>query len=426
MRLTAILVMIPCLTASVVRAERPTPNFAGAEGFGAAARGGNGGREWRVTTLEDDVDRPPRGSLRWAVGQHGPRIVRFDVAGTIRLDGPLEVDEPYLTIDGSDAPGDGICLSDHSFVVRDCHDVVVRFVRFRRGDVTTLALNRRKKRERPTGSGDLDCVELRDAQSLLFDHCSLSWSNDELFGITRCRDVTIQWCLLAEPLSNPALHPYGDNHAYGINSSAATLSIHHCLFARFVMRGPQFEANDVRPSTDYDPKFEVVNNVVFDYQRSGSRYTTGIEDRPEDAVGRTFAMQFINNFYVNDQPRPEILATTKHGVIEPLRVFVSGNLGPNRPSLDDDEWRVLFAEQTPMREADADVQAQVARERLFKAPIPVTEQSAAEAYDAVLREAGCSLRRDAADRRIVEDVQKRRFREPVRSQVDVGGWPELQ
>lgn len=426
MRHAATFVLLYCAVASIARGDEPRPNFPGAEGFGAATRGGNGGRELRVTTLEDDVDRPPRGSLRWAVEQQGPRIVQFDVAGTIRLAGPLEVTQPHLTIDGSDAPGDGICLRDHSFVVRDCHDVVVRYVRFRRGDVTTLALNRKKKRERPTGSGDLDCVELRDAQSLLFDHCSLSWSNDELFGITRCKDVTIQWCLLAEPLSNPALHPYGDNHAYGINSSAATLSIHHCLFARYVMRGPQFEANDVRPTTDYDPKFEAVNNVVFDYERSGSRYTTGIEDRPKDAAGRTFAMQFINNFYVNDEPRPEILGTTKHGVIESLRVFVSGNLGPNRPSLDDDEWQVLFAEQTPMREADDDVRAQVANDRLFRAPIPVTEQPTAEAYDAVLRDAGCSQRRDAVDRRIVDDVRKRRFRDPVRSQDDVGGWPKLK
>src|SRR5581483_11984416 len=116
---------------------------------------------------------------------------------------------------------------------------------------------------------------------------------DEIFGIVQCKNVTIQWCLLAEPLSNPAIHPYGDNHAFGLNLSASTLSLHHTLLAHYVMRGPQFEANDVRRTLGFEPRFEAVNNVLFDYARSGSRYTTGIEDHPDEAAGTHFAFQFI-------------------------------------------------------------------------------------------------------------------------------------
>ena len=43
--------------------------------------------------------------------------------------------------------------------------------------------------------------------------------------------MTIQWCILSEPLAGRKLHPYGDNHAFAINANASTLSVHHCLFA---------------------------------------------------------------------------------------------------------------------------------------------------------------------------------------------------
>jgi hypothetical protein len=403
------------------------PAFAGAEGFGAVARGGAGGHILEVTRLDDDPDNPREGSLRWAVEQPGPRIVHFAISGNIRLKAPLTVREPFLTIDGSTAPGEGVCICDHSFNVRKSHDVIVRYVRFRRGDVTVLQRNKDEGLRRPRGSADLDCVSLDDSQNILFDHVSLSWCCDEIFGIVRCQNVTVQWCLMAEPLSNPAIHPYGDNHAFGMNTSASTLSIHHNLIAHYVMRGPQFEANDVRRElTDYNPQAEAVNNVLFDYTHSGSRYTAGIEDHPEEAEGKTFSFQFINNMYLADPPSPEILGTVKHGVIEPLRVYVSGNIGPHRKSDSQDQWDALFAERTPMRQADAAMQAQVAGAMLFTAPIAVTTHPAAEAYELVLQQAGCSHRRDSFDRRIIENVRQRRFGRIVRSQDDVGGWPELK
>src|SRR5688572_2208474 len=115
-----------------------TPAFPGAEGFGAASRGGSGGKRLEVTSLDDDPRQPQPGTLRWAVQQAGPRIVRFACAGNIRLKEPLAVSEPFLTIDGRDAPGDGVCLADHCLHLKRTHDVIVRFIRIRRGDVTTL------------------------------------------------------------------------------------------------------------------------------------------------------------------------------------------------------------------------------------------------------------------------------------------------
>lgn len=403
------------------------PAFEGAEGFGAVARGGAGGEILWVSTLDDEPSAPRPGSLRWCVQQPGPRIVRFQVAGNIRLKAPLVVKEPFLTIDGSDAPRGGICLCDHTLAVKDSHDVVVRYLRVRHGDVETLRGVRAAGLPRPRGSGDLDCVSLDDSHNLIFDHCSLSWSCDEIFGIVRCKNVSIQWCLLAEPLANLEIHPYGDRHAYGLNLSANTLTLHHCLVAHYVMRGPQFEANDVRRGLGYDVQMEAINNVFFDYERSGSRYTTGIEDHPEEAAGTKFQFQFLNNFYVNaDKRRPDIEAVLKHGVIDSLQVFVAGNIGPHRPTNDADQLAGVFTDRKqPIRSAEPNVLSQISEQQLFTSPNPVAVVKAEDAYRQILASVGCSQQRDAVDRRIVADVEARRFGHVVKSQDDVGGWPAL-
>src|SRR5256885_10911117 len=105
--------------------------FPGAEGFGATAPGGRGGRVIAVTNLSDDGP----GSFRAACEADGPRIVVFRVSGLISLTRKLIIKNPYVTIAGQTAPGDGICLRNYTFVIAT-HDVVVRYLRSRLGDVT--------------------------------------------------------------------------------------------------------------------------------------------------------------------------------------------------------------------------------------------------------------------------------------------------
>ncbi len=135
--------------------------FPGAQGFGAYAQGGRGGRVYHVTTLEDGG----AGSLREAVEAAGPRIVVFDVSGTIRLKKDLKIMNPFITIAGQTAPGGGICLRDGTLRVY-ADQVIIRFLRCRLGDQ----------------SGTGDAISLCSGYNIIVDHCSASWSQDEVGG----------------------------------------------------------------------------------------------------------------------------------------------------------------------------------------------------------------------------------------------------
>lgn len=74
-------------------------------------------------------------SLRAAVEASGPRTVVFRVSGTIDLESPLRIRNPYITIAGQTAPGDGIAIKDHPLVI-EADEVIVRYLRVRVGDQT--------------------------------------------------------------------------------------------------------------------------------------------------------------------------------------------------------------------------------------------------------------------------------------------------
>ena len=86
----------------------------------------------------DSRQLPPEklihGTLREAVEAEGPRYIVFAVSGTIRLKEPLEIKNPYITIAGQTAPGDGIQIRNFGIKV-ETHDVILRHLRIRVGDI---------------------------------------------------------------------------------------------------------------------------------------------------------------------------------------------------------------------------------------------------------------------------------------------------
>src|SRR6185295_621349 len=145
----ALVASLCCLAAhsiSVEAANRLSPKlpdgrqraFPTAEGFGAAAVGGRGGKIIYVT----NADESGPGSLRACIEEAGPRNCVFRVAGTITLNtSSLVINNPFLTIAGETAPGGGIAIRNTGTQLRPSvevktHDVIIRHIRIRPGPHT--------------------------------------------------------------------------------------------------------------------------------------------------------------------------------------------------------------------------------------------------------------------------------------------------
>ena len=156
-----------------------------------------------VTNLNDSGP----GSLRAAVKAKGPRYVLFRVSGVIELQKSLIIKEPFLTIAGQTAPGDGICLKNFDCTIR-AHDVVIRHIRFRPGDEPGAVLRAKDKDFEP------DAVSISSpSHDVILDHCSAGWSIDECCTVSGADvdNVTVQWCIISESLHDSFHHkgPHG-------------------------------------------------------------------------------------------------------------------------------------------------------------------------------------------------------------------------
>ncbi len=352
------------------------PSFPGAEGYGAESVGGRGGEVLFVTNLNNDGP----GSLRAAVEASGPRTVVFRVAGVITLDRELRIDDPYLTVAGQTAPLPGITLrmnpsaetvgASESLMGIETHDVVLRYLKFRRGE------------SRLSG----DNLDIRDpSYNVIVDHVSFSWSTDESIEVWSYEEadaenaagvqrVSIQNSIItesiqqdtsrwldpqvehtAEQLADPNYTDYaGDlkanNHPLAVAiggkpdfeawRQVREIDLHHNLFAHNTHRNPRVRSTGIR----------LINNVVYNwFTRAGSsKYSTHID--------------YIGNLYQHgpmtlsvdggDQPpRPHFLwhdVTNAAGQItdpEDGALYLASNIAPAIAEMatpDNDNWHMLM------------------------------------------------------------------------------------
>lgn len=194
------------------------PAFPGAEGHGRYVTGGRGGKVIHVTNLNDKGT----GSFRAAVSGSSKKIIVFDVAGVIPLASDLTIGA-NTTILGQTAPSPGITL--RYYTVRPEDNCIIRFIRLRRGQ------------EKDINDG-ADATWQRNKTGIIFDHCSFSWSIDEVASFYDNNNFTMQWCTIAESLTNPG-HSKGA-HGYGGIWGGKLASFHHNFLGHLMNRGPRF------------------------------------------------------------------------------------------------------------------------------------------------------------------------------------------
>lgn len=362
------------------------PAFPGAEGGGMYTPGGRGGKVIVVTSL---ADRGP-GTLREACETGGARIVVFNVAGVIRLESALDINAPYITIAGQTAPGDGVCVTGASVHI-NTHDVVIRHMRFRRGQTDVAYRD--------------DALGGNAVGNVIIDHVSASWGLDENMSIYRhvwnrqadgrgeklpAVNITIQNSIFSE-----CLDMY--NHSFG-----ATIGGHNSTFARNV-----FASNISRNcSIGMNGGFNFINNTTFNWwNRSvdGGDHTSRInmiannfKPGPITPEGKPISWRILKVENGRDKANRGVWG----------RAYVAGNRTFANAAVTADNWAggVMAGDQFVTAD-NAELMKRVRVEEPFEMA-PVTILSAEEAFDFVVNHGGASFpKRDAVDARVMKSVK---------------------
>lgn len=391
-------------------------SFPTAEGYGKYTVGGRGGVVYEVTNLNDSGE----GSLRAAVEATGPRTVVFGISGTIKLESPLRIKKPFITIAGQTAPGDGICLRGYPLMI-SADQVIVRYIRVRFGNES---------------GDDSDAVSSRFTKHIILDHVSASWSVDETMSIYHCDSITVQWCIISESMfnSNHVKGAHGFGGIWGSNYG----TYHHNLIAHHGSRNPRMASGS--GYTDYR------NNVLYNW---GYNSCYGGENQQVGTPKFNFSkFNIVANYY---KPGPATRpGETSYRICNPSmrnkntddfgKWYVADNVVIGNEKVTADNW-------------DGGVQPSGGTQNLpfvkMDEPwpsMPIKQQTAKEAFKLVLENAGATLpKRDPIDTRIVKEAeggyatfegstykQKKSVADSLKicgiidTQNDVGGWPELK
>lgn len=335
-------------------------------GYGAGSVGGRGGTGIVVSTLEDSGP----GSLRDALEAADPRIVRFDVSGTIELKRPIIVSNPFLTVDGSTAPGP-VELRGGAVQIRT-HDVILRYLRLRPGDTV----------EAPTDEDALTINGLSETESynIVVDHVTAIWGPD-IGGIAilgDVHDVTVQHSILGEGL-------YLSRHAEGtetLRGHSMGVSVFQ-LDARTWPKRITFVNNLITTSDQRMPAIhggrcvDVINNVFYNWGKYAGH-------------GNPRSASIVGNWY---RAGPELVTTA----------IWNASRNKTLPSLF--EGRVYVADN----HADGFTATLAGPDRAFAdaplCPLSVSPSPVDAIYPGVLDDVGATLpSRDAIDDRIIQAV----------------------
>ena len=380
-----------------------------------------------VTNLNDSGP----GSLRTAVSGSAKKIVVFDVSGVIALKSDLKIGA-NTTIAGQTAPYPGITLR-YRTVRPDADNVIVRFIRVRRGQ------------EKDVNDG-ADAIWTRENDGMIFDHCSFSWSIDEVASFYDNNNFTMQWCTAAESLNN-AGHGKGA-HGYGGIWGGKLASFHHNMIAHVTNRVPRFngaryEWDGYKSNAMYDEykwanpvqaeNVDFRNCVMYNWGNSNgcyggpgggqinivNNYYKGGPATPDSKAQRVTEISVASSG--NSSGHPDIYGMTSRYYINGNTTETnSGTITENRDwngvnydsgvfTIDGEKWSLdtlnLYGDEV---EHKANTDGEKCVRIKMDQPAPegqVTTHSAATAFDKVMSYCGASLYRDDVDSRYMEEAR---------------------
>lgn len=222
--------------------------FPGAVGGGRYATGGRGGEVVHVTNLNDSG----AGSFRDAVSKPN-RIVVFDVSGTIELASNILVSD-NVTIAGQTAPGgSGITLKNYKLGMSG-NNIICRYLSSRPGPYMA------------TSSGNDAWGGAKGSNSII-DHCSMSWTTDEQWGLYSNNEYyTVQYSVIG-PADSWGGHSKGI-HGFGLMMGKGYSTFDHNLIIHNVSRN--FRGKVVGTETA-----DFTNNVIYNWAYQTAYGTIG-------------------------------------------------------------------------------------------------------------------------------------------------------
>ena len=368
------------------------PAFPGAEGHGRYVPGGRGGTVRHVTNLSGkDIE----GSFRRAVG-YSNSIVVFDVSGVIELESDVNIKD-NITILGQTAPAPGITLRYRT--VNPGKNNIIRFIRIRRGE------------EKDINDG-ADATWKRQSNDIILDHCSFSWSIDEVASYYDNRDFTMQWCSVAEALANPG-HTKGE-HSYGGIWGGKQASFHHNFIAHVQNRAPRlngarygwqrYDKTKYKNTIDAE-RVDLRNCVMYNWGQGNGAY-----------AGQGGYHNIVNNYYkagpaTKNKTRVFQCGHTNNDkddngkAIDPQgkhiygHFYINGNYVTAASSPANYDWNgvIIDDENTTIRDTIKLTEPVITGD--------ITTHTAQVAYEKVLANVGASLYRDAVDSRHMEEAK---------------------
>ncbi|WP_297088179.1 T9SS type A sorting domain-containing protein [uncultured Draconibacterium sp.] len=381
--------------------------FPGAEGYGKYASGGRGngstGRIAIVTNLEDDVENPPEGSLRWAFQQgtevlvdpiigeytvYRPLTIVFRVGGVINLEDDLKVSRKHITIAGQTAPGDGICIRGATVNLGGSTNLIVRYIRFRPGDEK---------------SSEVSALRIENGGNFIIDHCSMSWAIEETTHFSSSPNFTVQWCIVSESLYS-SIHKKG-SRGYATQWGGEYASYHHNLLAHHNSRMPRINGsneNDIEALVDYR------NNVNYNWGSSGAFYGGEWENTNGQGFCKT---NVVNNYFIPGPATSSSVYFARPSLVREGRTldgyadwYFAGNTMLGHTDLTNNNWLGVDGSNVGgIENIRSDIEA-VQVDGELEDYDNYTE-TAEDAYLSVLENAGAILpKRDVIDERVIKEV----------------------